>query len=260
MSKVIAILVLTVLSLVLAASIFGVDLSEVMRKMSSNKRKPTKDLPTVNLEGYRSTITFADLKCMQLRDDGSVFFEHEINESDMYNQNEMVGIALSHPDANSDGIKLHAKKRNGKYDMSDSCTYNSFTVNTEAIRIGVDDTGYYGVVTNPKAKVYTGTNENDIVEVKFEDTFEIKNGTYVLIGYQWLYFKKVDIKATFPGAKNIQPKRTISNEQNGTMTPRTVFGKTGAMKKRDVNVKRKPIISKQNQIHFLMDDYQDEME
>ena len=162
----------------------------------------------------------------------------------------MVGISISHPGADTDGIVLHGKKRkDNTYDEKDPSTYTALTVNTDAVRIGCDDKGFYGEVTNKRATVYVGTNEKDMKEIKYGQTFDIKDGTYLLIGRQWLYFSKPQILG-FPGANKVNTK----DKPQGTIvipTFKDVANK--GMKPRQANAKQDDSLGMS--IRFSMDDY-----
>lgn len=129
----------------------------------------------------------------------SLYYTHDITLDQMYSGDKMVGVSVSHPGANSNGIKLHGKrKKDGSYDKHDKATYAALTVNTNAIKIGTDEDGFYGWVTNRNAKVYIVNENNKTVAIQYDKTFDIKDKTCILIGHQWLYFTFPQIPS-FPG-------------------------------------------------------------
>ena len=206
MDKITIIVVLIVLAIVLAAAISRKSVFKFIKDLELKRHVPNVKLGSVSAEEKHTdkrfgTILVADLEMYQLNSDGSSFYKHSITKKDMQNsQGEMVGLSISHPGAQSEGLILFGKKRkDGSYDDKDSGTYAALTVNTDSVRIGYDEKGFYGEVTNVNARVYE-VIEKKTKLVPYGATFNISDKTYLLIGNQWLYFTAPSIPA-FPGAR-----------------------------------------------------------
>ena len=220
MGKLVLIIVLAVLAIVLVAAIRGkspsVVFMEIIKKIKEIFQKSGKSVPkppvpevTTPKDAYpiirhgegNGTIGITILKMLQISDDAKVICEHQLLTRAFNDENDqMVGISVSRPDAENAGINLYGKlDGNKKYDMNDRDTYNAFTVNSGAITLGVDEDGFYGQVTNKNAVVYV-VDDNNTEKVSYDEMFDIKDGTHVLIGNQWLKFA-IPVAPTIPKEK-----------------------------------------------------------
>ena len=249
MDKIIVIVVLIVLAIVLAAAISKKSVFKFIKDLNAKRRIPNVrlgDIPSEenDFDKKSGTILVADLEMHQLNADGSSFYKHSITKKDMQNsEGEMVGLSISHPGANSDGLILFGKKRkDGSYDDKDASTYAALTVNTEAVRIGYDANGFYGEVTNVNARVYEIVEEKKTKLVQYGETFNISDKTYLLIGNQWLYFTAPSLPA-FPGARIAGQFTTENHANNGTPEVPTVkVQEPAGMKKRETGTRiAKPV-------------------
>lgn len=240
MDKIIFVIVLAVLAAVLVAAIKKESISEFLVNLGRKWKKPTlpKSIKIEDAPGTE-TILLPDLELHQLTDDGTSVYKHSIRRRDMCNkEGEMIGLAISHPGADHEGLHLHGeKKKDGSYDTKDPGTYAALTVNSGAIKIGYDEYGFYGQVTNQNARVYEVTSDKQTKIVPCGGQFNIVNGTYVLIGKQWLYFATPDLPE-FPGAKTIDHGSETKPATSGPdRVPTVKLDKSGVMKRRDPAVK-----------------------
>lgn len=263
MDNVILIVVLVSLAIVLAAASNKEGIFGIAENYKKRKNIPTAILPEKQSSRKKEggTIILPDLELHQLNDDNSVFFTHEISKHDMFDEDgDMVGMPVSHPGSDCDGLILFGKKKkDGSYDEKDPSTYAALTVNTRAISIGYDEQGFYGEVTNPNARVYKVV-ENKTQAVPYREFFEIADGTYILVGLQWLCFT-TPVLPEFPGKK-------VADRQNGNDRTRRIpsktqtkgIGRTNGIRKRKIptNIfvpgKDKDQNSKKISIRFPIDD------
>lgn len=202
MDKIILIIVLVLLCIVLIAALKKKNIIDIFHAISKKK------IPKINfdLAGTKQargkTIVLPDLFMYQLNGDGTYSDMFEIYKRDMVKNGQLVGVSISHPGADSDGIILSGRQaKRGSFDENDPATRAALTVPTRAVVIGYDDNGLYGEVTNQKARVYSAYVEGDKTHTKYiplGETFDIEDGSYLLIGEQWLYFE-LPKPVQFPG-------------------------------------------------------------
>lgn len=203
MEKLTLIIVLVAIAFILVAAMRGKNILEFIRNARQKLRgrltfkfasPPEEAIKDKTSKAYDEnmpidavhTITMAALYMYELDSMGESIYRHDIKLKDLTDDNgNMVGVSVSRPCANVDGIKLCGKpNKDGLFNKKDP----SLTVNTEAIAIGRDEKGFYGKVTHPESQVYIVDANKKMVIVPFGKSFPIEDGTYVLVGYQWLYF------------------------------------------------------------------------
>lgn len=216
MDKIIIILVLAALAAVLVAAInkksivgFGKDLIAFFGKGKTKtppppSRTPAEEEMTVQDPASPFGTRFiTDLEIHQLNEDGTVFYLHRVSKREMRDASGvMVGLAISHPGSTCPGLILHGKKVDGNFDMTDPATKAAMTVNSQAVQLGFDEKGFYGVVTNEDARVYV-LEDGKTEKLQYDDCFhigDIGSEKCVLIGDLWLRFV-VPEPPRFPGAK-----------------------------------------------------------
>lgn len=234
MDKIILIIVLAVLCIVLFAALKKKNIIDVLRSGPKKIPKITFDI-NKKPENNGSTIIIPNLYLYQLNENGTYSAEFGLYRSLMKDETgEMVGIPISHPGANCKGITLRGKTTaKGQFDEKDPATYQALTVPTRAVVVGYDDDGFYGEVTSDKTRVYTAYQEGGKTYteyVPYGKTFDINDGTYLLIGYQWLYFKLPE-PLPIPGA----PDTAGSGFSNAPVPPKVEPAQHVGMNRRKPN-------------------------
>lgn len=231
MEKIILIAVLLALAVVLGAALCGKNIVDFLRgaKLKDikipNVKIADKNRFVAGFNGSGDTLVPTALYMYQLNKDGSCFYRHDISYKQMSDaEGNMVGISVSHPGAKSDGILLHGETdRLGRYKQNHESTYAALTVNTDAFYIGNDEKGFYGEVTNAKAKVYTVDENSKLQLIPYGKTFNIEHKTYILVGHQWLYFEIPELPV-FPSFSSSSYGDTVFY---GAVTTADVPGFTG---------------------------------
>lgn len=246
MGKVVLIIVLGIIAVVLVATICGKNPMDVFKGLVGKlvRKNDEGDYTVIPPEpdktqlgnGSGNTIIVPVIKMVQVGTDGNVYYTHEISNNDFYDEKDnYVGIPISHPGADCDGIKLKGTvNKRGQYDIKDKDTYNALTVNSYAITLGSDDDGFYGQVTNPKSTVYVVDENKQKVKLSYGDQFEVNDGTYVLVNYQWLYFCFPEIPSmpgmiipdvAIPDAQPKEPVQSIVDDVKRHIGERVISGR-----------------------------------
>ena len=243
MDKIVVVVILVVLAIVLSAAISRKSVAKFIKDLNVKKHIPIAKISDGFHTGTKKrsgTILVPDLELYQLNADGTIFHKHSIAKRDVYDEKgTMIGLAISHPGADCDGIVLYGKKKkDGTFDDKDPGTYAALTVNTGALRIGHDSRGFYGEVTNSNARVYIATEDKKTKALLYGEQFDIVDSTYILVGNQWLYFSTPSLPA-FPGAK-IAGRHSDSEVVADTSlrVPTIDHKKTEGMKRREKVEKR----------------------
>lgn len=162
------------------------------------------------------TIVQPHLLIEILNDDGSVFFRHPVMKQDMRNEaGRVIGLLINPAGSDAKGLALHGKRRaNGSFDESHLATCAALHIPVGAVRIGYDEKGFFGEVSDRDVRVfeYNGAYKR----LCYGDQFEIDPEgaeTKLLIGNLWLRFTVPAIPA-FPGAKAFSGRASagIGNE------------------------------------------------
>ena len=202
MDKIILIIVLVLLCSVLIAALKKKNIIEFIRSITAKKIPKIKFDHRGTKQARGHTIILPDLFMYQLNADGTYSHVFELFKTDMIKNDQLVGIPISRPGADCEEILLCGKQTSsGEFDKNDPATYAALTVPTRAVVIGYDDNGIYGEVTNQKARVYAAYLKEGKIHteyIAYGETFDIEDGSYLLIGEQWLYFK-MSKPVQFPG-------------------------------------------------------------
>lgn len=181
MTQIITVVVIVLLILVVAYAIRGksifTDINRVKEKI--NKGKPGNVPPKTKLP-YTDQVAL--LYMHQLDKHGKSIYVHEIDYGMIVKDDEMVGVTVSRPNADSDGIRLYARKNETKDP--------AFTVNSDAVYIAMDDVGFYLQTCNPRARVFKLGKNKELINVPNGCSVAITDGTRIRIGAQWLLFKE----------------------------------------------------------------------
>lgn len=189
MTQIITVVVIVLLILVVAYAIRGksifTDINRVKEKI--NKDKPGNVPPETDPPNDDDrTKQVALLYMHQFDKSGKSIYVHKIDYGKIFKDGEMVGVTVSRPNADSDGIRLYART----YDENDP----AFSVNKDALYIAMDDKGFYLQTCNPRARVFKLGENNELINVPYECSCSITDGTKICVGEQWLLFKKPIVK------------------------------------------------------------------
>ena len=251
MGKITTILIMVILIVVIAAAVNKKGVFEYLNQWIKKPPIPDTGRLKNQLSNKQSdigqTIHPPELGIIQLNADGTSFFEQYVTKKDMRDKNDvMVGLSISRPGVDCDGIRLHGKrKKDGTFDEDDPSTYAALTVNAKAVCIGYDEAGFYGEVTNPNASVYEVVGNKKTKPVAYGGHFDINDGTCILIGRQWIRFK-IPSLPEFPGAKIAGGGRvnaTDTASEAPVQVPTVKIDKPKGMKRRILNTKEPQAVS-----------------
>ena len=190
---------MTEVSLVVILSILAIALLSAITKQNVlNFLKRSKDDREV-VSG--ATMLPPDLIMSQFNDRKSIY-QHKIYVNQLYKGDDMCGLSISRPDGDGPGLCLYGKGRN------DKDTKYAYSVSKNALMLGWDEEAgvFYGQVTADSSKHHSKVfleKDGAWKQIRYRQTFDIKNGTTIRIENQVLQFQTSRAPACF-GSKTVK--------------------------------------------------------